>query len=73
MAQASSLNGSGGAVRGGQRLAAALLTYNGPRSNDAVGITFKQSIGVNDALRTGSLLQDADLHPVHDDSVKHQT
>jgi hypothetical protein len=29
-------------------------TYNGPISNDAVTITFKQAIGANDALRTGT-------------------
>jgi LmbE family N-acetylglucosaminyl deacetylase len=31
-----------------------LLTWNAPVSNDAVTIEFKQSIGANDALRTGS-------------------
>src|SRR3954465_4907527 len=31
-----------------------LLTYDGPVSNDAVALEFKQSIGANDALRTGS-------------------
>ena len=29
-------------------------TWTGPTSNEAVTITFKQSIGANDALRTGS-------------------
>jgi hypothetical protein len=29
-------------------------SWNGPVSNDSVGITFKQHIGANDALRTGS-------------------
>ena len=32
----------------------ALLTYTGPVSNDPVAIDFKQSIGANDPLRTGS-------------------
>jgi beta-glucosidase len=31
-----------------------LLTYGGPVSNDPVAIGFKQSIGANDALRTGA-------------------
>ena len=31
-----------------------LLTWNGPVSNDAVSLEFKQSIGANDALRTGT-------------------
>ena len=31
-----------------------LLTYAGPTSNDAVTVTFKQSIGANEALRTGT-------------------
>jgi hypothetical protein len=31
-----------------------LLAYDGPISNDAVSLEFKQSIGANDALRTGA-------------------
>ena len=31
-----------------------LLTYAPPISNDAVSLEFKQSIGANDALRTGT-------------------
>jgi hypothetical protein len=31
-----------------------LLTYSGPVSNDAVSLDFQQSIGANDALRTGT-------------------
>ena len=31
-----------------------LLTYSAPISNDAVSLDFKQSIGANDALRTGT-------------------
>jgi hypothetical protein len=33
---------------------ATLLTYAGPVSNDVVALNFKQAIGANDALRTGS-------------------
>ena len=31
-----------------------LLTYSGPVSNDSVLVSFKQSIGATDALRTGT-------------------
>jgi hypothetical protein len=31
-----------------------LLSWTNPISNDAVAIAFKQDIGANDALRTGS-------------------
>jgi len=31
-----------------------LLAYNGPASNDTVTLTFRQTIGANDALRTGT-------------------
>ena len=31
-----------------------LLTYAGPVSNDPVTVAFKQAIGANDALRTGT-------------------
>lgn len=31
-----------------------LLTYSGPVSNDAVTLSFRQAIGANDALRTGT-------------------
>ena len=34
-----------------------------------VTITFKQAIGASDALRTGDLLEDADVHAVDDDAV----
>ena len=44
---------AGGAV-GGSGAPTTLLTYAGPSSNDAVTVTFKQSIGVNEALRTGT-------------------
>jgi hypothetical protein len=55
-ATASSAGGTaaaGGAV-GGSSAPTTLLTYGGPVSNDAVTLTFKQSIGANDALRTGT-------------------
>ena len=43
-------------VRAGRRLVEpdALLTYSNPVSNDPVTIGFKQPIGANDPLRTGS-------------------
>ena len=44
---------AGGPV-GGSSAPTTLLTYAGPSSNDAVTINFKQSIGVNEALRTGT-------------------
>ncbi len=52
--KASSAAGTGGdyaAVGGGQT---SLLTYPGPVSNDAVTLGFRQLIGANDALRTGT-------------------
>jgi aminopeptidase N len=55
-ASASSAGGTaapGGAV-GGSAAPTTLLTYTGPVSNDAVTMTFKQSIAANDALRTGT-------------------
>ena len=44
-------------------------TYSGPVSNDTATVTFKQAIGATDALRTGTLQQDADVHVVDDDPV----
>ena len=44
---------AGGPV-GGSAAPTTLLTYAGPTSNDAVTINFKQSIGANEALRTGT-------------------
>ena len=38
----------------GSALPSTIKTYTGPVSNDAVTIDFEQSIGANDALRTGS-------------------
>jgi subtilase-type serine protease len=48
--------GAGGAFApvGGSANPTTLKTWPGPVSNDAVALGFKQSIGVNDALRTGS-------------------
>ena len=42
---------SGGAVSGSPLM---LKTWSAPASNDPVAVTFTQSIGANDALRTGS-------------------
>jgi M6 family metalloprotease-like protein len=55
-AKASSPNGTGGdyGAVGGSSAPLSLLTYSGPVSNDAVTVGFKQVIGVNDALRTGT-------------------
>ncbi|HEY6891266.1 MAG TPA: M14 family metallopeptidase [Solirubrobacter sp.] len=55
-ASASSLGGTGSAFKpvGGSASPTSLLTYSGPKSNDAVTLNFKQTIGANEALRTGS-------------------
>ena len=55
-AKASSAGGAGGdyAAVGGSSAPTNLLTYGGPISNDSVTLGFKQSIGQNDALRTGT-------------------
>ncbi len=55
-ANASSPAGTGSAFApvGGSANPTTLLTYCGPVSNDTVTIGFKQSIGANDALRTGT-------------------
>ncbi len=39
---------------GGSASPTALLSYSAPVSNDVVPIGFKQSVGANDALRTGT-------------------
>jgi hypothetical protein len=39
---------------GGSANPTTVLTYSGPASNDGVTVGFKQTIGANDALRTGS-------------------
>jgi photosystem II stability/assembly factor-like uncharacterized protein len=39
---------------GGSAAPTSLLTYSGPISNDPVAVAFKQAIGANDALRTGT-------------------
>ncbi len=55
-ARATSPLGTGSAFApvGGSASPTTLLTYGGPVSNDPVAIAFEQSIGANDALRTGS-------------------
>jgi PKD repeat protein/type 1 glutamine amidotransferase len=55
-ASATSAGGTGSAFApvGSSAGPTSLLTYGGPISNDAVTINFKQSIGANDALRTGA-------------------
>ena len=55
-AKAASAGGTGGAFApvGGSANPTTLLTYAGPKSNDAVAVSFEQAIGANDALRTGS-------------------
>jgi hypothetical protein len=55
-ASATSLAGTGGAAAavGGSASPTTLLTYGAPASNDAVTVSFKQSIAANDALRTGA-------------------
>ena len=55
-ANASSAGGVGGgyAAVGGSAAPTQLLAYAGPVSNDSVTIGFEQSIGANDALRTGT-------------------
>ena len=58
MASAASAGGTaaaGGAV-GGSASPTSLLTYSGPISNDQVTMTFKQTIGANEGLRTGTAL-----------------
>jgi hypothetical protein len=39
---------------GGSAAPTSLLTYTGPVSNDPVAVAFRQAIGANDALRTGT-------------------
>ena len=39
---------------GGSANPTTLLTYTGPISNDAVTVNFKQTVGVNEPLRTGT-------------------
>jgi Zinc carboxypeptidase/Chitobiase/beta-hexosaminidase C-terminal domain len=47
-------NGGTFAPVGGTSSPTTVLTYPGPVSNDAVSLGFKQTIGANDALRTGT-------------------
>ncbi|HEY6891559.1 MAG TPA: M64 family metallopeptidase [Solirubrobacter sp.] len=51
MINASSPSGTGGALG---MIPSTLLTYGGPVSHDPVTVNFKQTIGANDALRTGA-------------------
>ncbi len=55
-AAATSPAGTGSALAavGGSATPTSLLTYLGPVSNDPVSVAFKQAIGANDALRTGT-------------------
>ena len=46
--------GSAPAPVGGSASPTSLLTYSGPVSNDPATVAFKQAIGANDALRTGT-------------------
>jgi hypothetical protein len=46
--------GSALAAVGGSAAPTQLLTYAAPVSNDQVTLAFRQTIGANDALRTGS-------------------
>jgi hypothetical protein len=53
---ATSAGGTGGELIavGGSASPTTLLTYTGPISNDAVTVNFRQAVGANDALRTGT-------------------
>jgi uncharacterized protein (TIGR03118 family) len=53
-ASATSAGGTGTAFAPVSGTPTMLLTYTGPVSNDAVTLNFKQTIGANDALRTGT-------------------
>ena len=52
-ASAGGTSAAGGAV-GGSSAPTSVLTYSAPKSNDAVTVTFKQAVGANEALRTGT-------------------
>ena len=54
----------------GSALPATVKTWTQPVSNDALTIPFTQSIAATDALRTGTYSQDADVHPVHHDTLR---
>ena len=53
-ASATSAGGTGSPFAPVSGTPTTLLTYTGPVSNDAVTLNFKQTIGANDALRTGT-------------------
>ena len=44
-------------------------TWDGPTANENVTIGLKQHIGATEPLRTGTLLEDAHVHPVNDNSL----
>ena len=50
---ATSAGGTGSAFAPVSGTPTTILTYNAPKSNDTVAITFKQTIGRTEALRTG--------------------
>jgi cytochrome c len=55
MVKAANAAGGGAfAPVGGSSSPTTLLSYGGPVSNDAVAISYRQAIGANDGLRTGS-------------------
>ncbi len=56
MARAASAGGTGGALAavGGSAAPTSLLTYNLPKSNDSVTLSFSQAVGQNEALRSGT-------------------
>jgi hypothetical protein len=55
-ARAASAAAPGGALAdvGGSANPTSLLDYTGPVSNDQVTLSFRQHVGANDALRTGT-------------------
>ena len=55
-ASASSMGGTGGAFApvGGSANPTTLLTYSGPKSNDSVTLSFQQTIGRTEGVRTGA-------------------
>ena len=70
-ATATSAGGTGSAFApvGGSANPTTLLTYTAPKSNDAVTINFKQSIGRTEAPAYRPVQQDPDVHAVDHDSV----
>ena len=60
---------AGGLPVGGSASPTPLRAWSAPVSNEVVPVAFKQPVAANDALRTGALLQDADLHALDHDAV----